>query len=381
MKPPSVVLGGLEGPSGAEHHLRSPPEASRQRKHGRGASYSPATALTLEKACRPLVTSTGHVEGLLGAHLWLPPQDRCQGPLLREDPCKALPDGVTSSSLSGLPRLQWFGGTHKLPLPLQGPLELHAFSGGTSLALEGPMQEKMRAAEDLCVVQQTDKQQVSGLEEGEDAVGDAHRGGAQESSIHEQDLNLSGPDAEAPNDGGCERHPRISSHLTVMPVKAPRDSRCVPEKEAQAGEGVKQRPRSRNSSPGNNDSIGHKHLQNAEEKAPLRVQLRPLGPQRPLLSKRRAFRSRQTAKRAAPAAVPAAAAAAAAAAEAAERRGLLQPHSKSSSSSPPCCCCCSARVQVLPCMHGGPESFALCMQRARKVDHQGQQRHIDEHSE
>ncbi|KAL8440147.1 hypothetical protein Efla_006323 [Eimeria flavescens] len=195
------------------------------------------------------------------------------------------------------------------------------------------MQKKMRAADDLSVVQQTNKQQVSGLEEEQDAVGDAQRGGAQESSIHEEDLNLSKPVAEGPHDGGCERHSRIPSHLTIMPLKAPR----------------------------------------------------PLGPQKPLLPRSRAFRSEQTPKRAAPAAVPVAAAAAAAA-EAAERRaflGILQPHSNSSSSSstgPCCCCCCSARIQVLPCMHGGPEDFALCMQRARKVEHQGQQRHIDEHS-
>ncbi|KAL8426495.1 hypothetical protein Efla_007130 [Eimeria flavescens] len=111
--------------------------------------------------------------------------------------------------------------------------------GGASLALECPMQEKMRAAEDLGVVQQTDKQQVSGLEEGKDAVGDAQRGGAQESSIHEQELNLSWPVAEGPHDGDCERHPRIPSHLTIMSEKAPRYSRCMPEKEAQSGEGVK----------------------------------------------------------------------------------------------------------------------------------------------
>ncbi|KAL8425771.1 hypothetical protein Efla_004123 [Eimeria flavescens] len=76
-----------------------------------------------------------------------------------------------------------------------------------SLALEGPMQKKMRgAAKDLSVVQQTDKQQVSGLEKTQ------------------------------------------LDTLSVAALKAPGYSRCMPEKEAQAGEGVKQPPRSRSSS-------------------------------------------------------------------------------------------------------------------------------------
>ncbi|KAL8426288.1 hypothetical protein Efla_006039 [Eimeria flavescens] len=132
-----------------------------------------------------------------------------------------------------------------------------------------------------------------------DAVGDAQRGGAQERSIHEQDLNLSGPIAEGHNDGGCERHPRIPSHLTISEgPEAAGASKASPPKEPGLQEWTK---------PSSCSSC-----------------------------------------------LPAAAAAAAAAA----RRGFR--------SSPACT--------------GAPESFALCMQRARKVEHQGQQRHIEEHS-
>ncbi|KAL8424395.1 hypothetical protein Efla_007839 [Eimeria flavescens] len=359
---------------GTEHHIRSPPEASSESKHGRGASYSTARALTLEKGWGPLVTSAGHVEGGLGSPLWPPQQDRCQGPLLRKYPCKVLPDGVTRPSqpstaprlqlvttenacsepqqqrkaaiernpgqlmknaatqitsntgaprqpqkqgLSGLSRLQGFGGPAS-SLAAPGAPGAPRLPGGPSLALESPMQEKMRAAEDLKVVQQTTSSRSVAL----------------------------------------KTQPRGTA--AARQRKKPKLEKGSSSDQGAAAAAVGRE--------GSNNSIADKHLQKAEEEAPLRVQLKPLGPQRPLLPKSRAFRSGQTAKRAAPAAVAAAAAAAAEAAERLAFVGLLQPHSNSSSSSATRCCCCSAGEQRLPACRGAPRaSLCACGERERST--------------